>query len=62
MIAQSRLRLRSGRTLVNGVCVARTTIRQARRVVCTCRWPRGVRTLCQWNVTELASARSQIGR
>jgi len=33
MITQVRLGCRPGRTRVNGVCVARTTIRQTRRAV-----------------------------
>ena len=34
MITQVRLGCGPGRTRVNGVCVARTTIRQTRRAVC----------------------------
>jgi hypothetical protein len=37
-----------GRTMVNGVCVARTTIRQTRREVRRClRWQGGVCALYQ---------------
>jgi hypothetical protein len=40
----SRFRLRSGMTRVNGVCVARSTIRQARRCV---RWAGGACAIWQ---------------
>src|SRR6516164_3215117 len=43
MVTQVRLACGPGRTRVNGVCVARTTIRHTRRVVRRClRWNRGV--------------------
>jgi hypothetical protein len=43
MITQVAVGCGPGRTLVNGVCVARTTIRQTRRAVRRCvRWQAGV--------------------
>jgi hypothetical protein len=43
MITQVRLGCGPGRTRVNGVCVARTTIRHTRRAVRRCaRWHGGV--------------------
>lgn len=43
MITQVAVGCGPGRTLVNGVCVARTTIRQTRRAVRRCvRWQGGV--------------------
>ena len=43
MITQVAAGCGPGRTLVNGVCVARTTIRQTRRAVRRCvRWQAGV--------------------
>jgi len=42
-ITQVRFACGPGRTRINGVCVARTTIRQTRRAVRRCaRWRRGV--------------------
>ena len=43
MITQIAVGCGPGRTMVNGVCVARTTIRQTRRAVRRCvRWQAGV--------------------
>ena len=43
MILQIAVGCGPGRTMVNGVCVARTTIRQTRRAVRRCvRWQGGV--------------------
>lgn len=43
MITQVAVGCGPGRTMVNGVCVARTTIRQTRRAVRRCvRWAGGV--------------------
>lgn len=43
MITQVAVGCGPGRTMVNGVCVARTTIRQTRRAVRRCvRWQGGV--------------------
>jgi hypothetical protein len=43
MVTQIAVGCGVGRTMVNGVCVARTTIRQTRRAVRRCvRWQAGV--------------------
>ena len=43
MVTQIAAGCGAGRTMVNGVCVARTTIRQTRRAVRRCvRWQAGV--------------------
>ena len=43
MVTQVAAGCGAGRTMVNGVCVARTTIRQTRRAVRRCvRWQAGV--------------------
>jgi hypothetical protein len=43
MVTQVAVGCGPGRTMVNGVCVARTTIRQTRRAVRRCvRWQGGV--------------------
>jgi hypothetical protein len=43
MVTQIAVGCGPGRTRVNGVCVARTTVRQTRRAVRTCvRWQAGV--------------------
>lgn len=43
MVTQIALGCGVGRTMVNGVCVARTTVRQTRRAVRRCvRWQAGV--------------------
>ena len=43
MVTQVAVGCGPGRTMVNGVCVARTTIRQTRRAVRRCvRWQAGV--------------------
>ena len=48
MISQIAVGCGPGRTMVNGVCVARTTIRQTRRAVRRCvRWQGGVCALYQ---------------
>jgi hypothetical protein len=48
MITQIAVGCGPGRTMVNGVCVARTTIRQTRRAVRRCvRWQGGACVLYQ---------------
>ena len=48
MITQVAAGCGAGRTRVNGVCVARTTVRQTRRAVRRCvRWQAGVCALYQ---------------
>ena len=48
MITQVAVGCGPGRTMVNGVCVARTTIRQTRRAVRRCvRWEGGACALYQ---------------
>jgi hypothetical protein len=43
MITQVALACGAGRTRVNGVCVARTTVRQTRRAIRRCvRWQGGI--------------------
>src|SRR5215470_7460678 len=56
MITQAAAGCGPGRTMVNGVCVARTTIRQTRRAVHRCvRWSGGTCALYQRNATKLAT-------